>query len=245
MDGEVQFSLAEGVAEVVLNRPHKLNAITPAMDRELARLFTELAHEESCRVVLLRGNGERAFSAGADTSDTSFPEGFRVGDDWDPARGAQAAQSLISYRKPLIAAVHGYCLGGAAELILHADFRIAAEGTTISFPEAELGMTPGWGASQLLPRIASRAVALDLLMTGRRIDGREAERLGIVTRVVADGELLDAARELAKTLSSRSPVTLRLIKQAVSRSAHLPLADGIGLERDYIAYRFAERKARA
>lgn len=244
MTDGIRVEVADGVAEVILDRPHKLNAITPAMDRGLGIAIADLAADHECRVLLMRGAGDRAFSAGADTSDTSFPDGFRVGDDWNPARGARAGQALGDFPKPVVAAIHGYCLGGAAELALHADFRVAAEDAVIAFPEVDLGMTPGWGGSQLLPRIAGRAVALDLLLTGRRISGVEAARLGVVHQAVPVDRLLPTARDLARSLATKSATVLRLVKRAVTAADHLSIADGIRLERDLTAYRFAQREGR-
>lgn len=235
----VLVHVAAGVASVVLNRPDKLNAITPMMDHRLAAVLNELAQQPDCRAVILGGAGGRAFSAGADMADTSFPEGFRIGSDWNPSLGGRAGQALSDFPKPVVAAIHGYCLGGAAELVLHADFRIASEDAVIAFPEVDLGMTPGWGGSQLLPRIAGRAVALDLLMTGRRIDGSEAARLGVIHRAVARDELQTAARTLATQLAGKPSTAIRLVKRAVTMSDRLSIADGLRLERDLVAYRFA------
>jgi enoyl-CoA hydratase/carnithine racemase len=227
------------VVTLVLNRPEKLNAISRQMDAELAHALREIEGDGEARVVVLEGAGERAFSAGVDTKEGTFPNAYVVGDDWNPYRGAHAAKALLDFPKPVIAAIHGYCLGGAAELVLHADFRIAAEDAVLAFPEAMLGMAPGWGGSQLLPRIVGRAVALDLLLTGRRVSGREAAGLGLVNEAVPRDQLDARVAERAAVLAAVPPLAARIVKRAVNASSSSSVAEGFQLERDLIAYRFA------
>jgi enoyl-CoA hydratase/carnithine racemase len=216
-----------------------VNAINRQMDAELAQALRDLEDDGETRVVVLRGAGERAFSAGVDTKEGTFPNAYVVGDDWNPYRGAHAARALLTFPKPVVAAIHGYCLGGAAELILHADLRIAAEDAVLGFPEAALGMAPGWGGSQLLPRIVGRAAALDLLLTSRRVSGREAAAIGLVNEAVPRDQFDERIAERAAVLAAVPPLAARLIKRAVNASAAQPIAEGFQLERDLIAYRFA------
>ena len=230
---------AGAVAWLTLNRPEKLNAINRDMDRALAEALRALERAGETRVVVLRGAGPRAFSAGVDVQEGTFPHAYAIGDDWNPYAGAHAARALLTFPKPVVAAIHGYCLGGAAELVLHADVRIAAEDAVLGFPEAALGMAPGWGGSQLLPRIVGRAAALDLLLTSRRVSGREAASLGLVNEAVPSAELDQRVAERAEALAAIPPMAVRLIKRAVNASDTLPLAEGMLLERDLIAYRFA------
>ncbi|MFN8636119.1 MAG: enoyl-CoA hydratase/isomerase family protein [Chloroflexota bacterium] len=227
------------VATLVLNRPEKLNAINRQMDAELAQALHEAEEDGDVRVVVLKGAGERAFSAGVDTKEGLFPRSYVMGDDWNPYRGAHAAHALLAFPKPVIAAIHGYCLGGATELILHADFRVAAEDAVLAFPEAALGMAPGWGGSQLLPRIVGRATALDLLLTSRRVSGREAASLGLVNEAVPRDQLERHVADRASALAQIPPLATRLIKRAVNAAGEVSVAEGFRLERDMIAYRFA------
>jgi enoyl-CoA hydratase len=227
------------VGTLTLNRPEKLNAMNRRMDLELAEALRDLEADAQTRVVVLQGAGDRAFSAGVDTKEGLFPHAYTVGDDWNPYRGAHAARVLMAFPKPVIAAIHGYCLGGATELVLHADFRIAADDAVIAFPEAALGMAPGWGGSQLLPRIVGRAVALDLLLTSRRVSGAEASALGLVTEAVPADRLRQRVAERAEALAKVPPLATRLIKRAVNAASTHSLEDGLLLERDMIAYRFA------
>lgn len=227
------------VATLTLNRPEKLNAMNRRMDAELAEALRDLEGDGENRVVVLRGAGERAFSAGVDTKEGLFPHAYTVGEDWNPYRGAHAARALTTFPKPVIAAIHGYCLGGATELVLHADFRFAAEDAVLAFPEAALGMAPGWGGSQLLPRIVGRAVALDLLLTSRRVSGREAAELGLVNAAVPAHQLDQYVTERADALAKVPPLATRLIKRAVNASNTMSIEEGMLLERDLITYRFA------
>jgi enoyl-CoA hydratase/carnithine racemase len=143
--------------------------------------------------------------------------------------------------KPVIAAIQGYCLGGAAELALHADFRIAADDATIAFPEASLGLLPVWGGSQLLPRIVGRGRALDLLLTGRRLSGEEAASIGLVTESVPSERVLTRANTLAAFLATIPILSVRLIKRSVAMS-YLPIGEGLQLERDFLAYLVLEER---
>lgn len=227
------------VADLTLNRPGKLNAMNRQLDADLAEALVALQADPEVRVVVLKGAGERAFSTGVDTKEGLFPRAYVSGDDWNPYQGAHAARALLDYPKPVIASIHGYCLGGAAELVLHADFRVAAEDAVIAFPEATLGMAPGWGGSSLLPRIVGRAAALDLLLTGRRLSGTEAAALGLVTEAVPHADLDARVVERAEALAKVPPLAVRLVKRAVSASHTMSVAEGMLLERDLIAYRFA------
>lgn len=240
MSGEILLESRGPVTWLTLDRADKHNAITPRMDGDLATALDRLAEDPGCRAVVLRGAGDRAFSAGADIHDGSFPNGFRSGDDWNPDRGARAARALAAFGKPSVVAVRGYCLGGAAELVLHADFRVAATDAVFAFPEVDLGMTPGWGGSQLLPRIVGRGVALDLLLTGRRLGGEQAYAYGLVSRLVARDAVFAEAQQLAEILAAKSTTTVRLVKRAVGAAGTLSISAGMQMERDLVAYRFVD-----
>jgi enoyl-CoA hydratase/carnithine racemase len=219
---------AEGaVCVLVLNRPEKLNAISTAVERELLAAFdSEVARASRCLV--LAGAG-RAFSAGADLTEVSRqgPEGIAAyyrdtGDVYE---------RLAALPQPTIAAIHGYCLGGALELALAADFRIADETAVFGLPEVELGILPSSGGTHRLVRIAGPARAKELMLLRERFDAAEALRLGVVTEVASEGAAVDRALELGKRLASLPPLAVSVTKQAIDLLAESSRDAGIALER--------------
>lgn len=215
-----------GVLLVTLNRPEKRNALNVRMVQEIAAALTEAAADDEVRAVVLTGD-ERAFSAGADISDQ-----FAKGRDavFSPAR-LQAWEVIQNFSKPSIAAVNGYALGGGAELVMLLDFAIAGDSAVFGQPEINLGIFPGDGATQRLPRLIGRADALRLILTGERVDAERALRLGVVTEVVPRDQTVSRALDLAETIASRSAIAVRYAKDAIARGLEMPLAEGLLLER--------------
>jgi enoyl-CoA hydratase len=226
----ILYEVADGVATITLNRPDVLNAMNDAMRRELHRCFTDLIGDDDVRVVVVTGSGERAFSAGADIREfvePLVPVKFR-----EQRRRFEFRRTIDHCPQPIIAAIRGYALGGGLELALACDIRVAADDARLGLTEINLGIIPGGGGTQHLPRLVGRGKALEMILTGAHVDAREALRLGLVERVVPAAAVRASALELARTLAAKAPVALRYAKEAVVQGLALPLADGFRLEND-------------
>jgi enoyl-CoA hydratase/carnithine racemase len=226
----IRYELADGIATITLNRPAVHNAMNERMREELTACFGELARSEDARVVVVTGTGERAFSAGADIREFVTPQvpvRFR-----DGRRRVDFRAAMDRCPQPIIAAIRGFALGGGLELALACDIRIAGEDSQLGLTEVNLAIIPGGGGTQRLPRLVGRGKALEMILTGARIDAREALRIGLVERVVPATEVLSAAQALARTLAEKAPVALRYAKEAVVKGLGLPLEDGLRLEND-------------
>jgi enoyl-CoA hydratase len=216
----------EPIAVVRLNRPEQLNALSSELMRELVGALENLDSDETVRCIVLAGD-ERAFAAGADISelrDTPTIElyfGARL-DLWDAIR---------SVRTPLVAAVSGYCLGGGCELALACDLIVASESAQFGQPETGLGVMPGAGGTQLLARSIGKAKTMDVVLAGRFLDAEEAERAGLVARVVAREAWLAEAKRVALEIAAKGPVAQRLAKEAVNRAYETTLTAGLDVER--------------
>jgi enoyl-CoA hydratase/carnithine racemase len=217
------------VAVVSLNRPDKLNACSPEVFAGLAEAGEQVAGDPEVRAVLLRGEG-RAFCAGLDLASLqSFGSGNVPTGNGDRAPSPQGTSGFTIWhtmRKPVVAAVQGYALGAGFQLALAADIRIAAEGAVMSVFEITYGLVPDLGGTQLLPRIVGPARAKELIWTAHRITTEEAERWGIVNRVVAPDALEDEARALAADLASRPPLPIGLAKGLVDQAGRITLEEG-------------------
>lgn len=223
------------LAHLVLNRPDVLNAIDDELAEALCAACEALADDPATWVVIFRGNGERAFCAGADVK---ARHGFTPEQWWaQRALFRRMFQQLRGVPQPMIAAVHGYALGGGTELAALADFIVAAEDAVFGLPEVSLGIIPGGGGTQSLPRLIGRNRAKELIYCARRIPAREAAQLGLVNRVVPRADLLATATAIAQEIMANSPHSVRLAKRAIDQGADLPFAEG--LEREEEAYRRA------
>ena len=221
---------ADGVVTITLNRPEVHNAMNEQMRQELTRCFGDVATSDEARVVVVTGAGDRAFSGGADIREfvePQVPVRFR-----ESRKRVDFRQAMDRCPQPIIAAIRGYALGGGLELALACDIRIASEDAQLGLTEVNLAIIPGGGGTQRLPRLIGRGRALEMILTGARIDAREAWRIGLVERVVPAADVLASARELARTLAEKAPVALRYAKEAVVKGLELPLADGLRLEND-------------
>ncbi len=222
------------VGELVLNRPEKLNALTPDMFRLLRDLSMEINETDDIHVVLFRGEGPRAFCAGTDINTLKeYP------DFWAWRNRVDYVTQIRAIRKPVIACVHGYALGGGHELAVAADIRIAAANTVFGAPEIRLGWVGAGGTSQYLPRLIGYGQAMRVLLTGQRIDAQEALRIGLVEEVVETGKELDRARELAREIASYSPIATQTTKAAVRAGMNGNLELGLQIENELMALCFA------
>jgi enoyl-CoA hydratase len=234
MEGEVLLHRDGAVAEIVLNRPAKLNAVTPAMSATIERLCRELDRDDEVRAVLVRGAGERAFCAGSDLNALAeYPNA------WKFRNRLEYSTFIRDMRKPVVAALHGWVLGGGAELALGADLRVMGRGARLGFPEVQRGWVGGGGASQLLPRLIGYGQAMKLLLTGDPIDAAEAHRLGLVEYLVEDAEVEATARGLAARLAGFSPVAVESVKAAVRMALTSTLPAGLKYENEMNTLCFA------
>jgi enoyl-CoA hydratase/carnithine racemase len=236
------------VAYVTLNRPNALNAYSVRMRDDLYEVLTAVRADDEVRVAVLNGAGEKAFCAGADLTEfLTAPSVVRA----RRIRGVRDLWGLfLKIPQPLIAALHGYVLGSGLEIALFCDLRIAADDVVFGLPEVGLGIIPGAGATQTLPRVAGLSRCLDMLLTGRRLNAKEAHQYGLVSRVVSRERLLGAADEMARQISLCDPAAVRNAKQAVLRGLDMSLEQGLELEKSLavatrrIGGRTAEKRKR-
>ncbi len=224
------LTVSEGVATLTVNRPDKLNALNDQVVRELREAARQLAADSAVRGVILTGAGPKAFIAGADIGDLA-KQGVLQG----RARSLNGQAMLRAFEamgKPVLAAVNGYALGGGCELAMACHVRIASENARFGQPEVKLGITPGYGGTQRLPRIVGKGNALQLLLTGEQIDAREALRIGLVTRVVPADQILAEAGKLMRAILANAPLALQLTMEAVDRGLDMTLEQGLALEAD-------------
>lgn len=236
----VKVELGE-VAVLTIDRQEKLNALDPTVVEEIGQSLLEL-EAEAPRAIIVTGAGEKSFVAGADIavmSTMSPVEAKRF------AEISNAAMALLDRSPiPTIAAVNGFALGGGCEIALACDIRVAAENALFGFPEVSLGILPGMGGTQRLPRLLGPAMAKELIFTGRRIEAREALAMGLVNRVVPRGEALNTARELASQIAANGPIAVRHAKAAANRALDVDLISGLEYETDQFALLFSTDDAR-
>jgi len=217
------------IACITLNRPQALNVYNVRMRDELYQVLGAIKDDREVMVIILRGAGEKAFCAGADLSE------FLTAPTPIIARQVRWERDVwglfLSLAQPVIAALHGYVLGSGIEMALCCDLRIASDDARFGLPEGSLGIIPAAGATQTLPRITGRAKALEMLLTGRWIDVREAHAARLVNRVVPKDELLPVVESIAAKIASFNPVAVRNAKRALKRGMDLPLAEGLEMER--------------
>jgi enoyl-CoA hydratase len=224
----LRFEVEDGIATVTINRPDKLNALNAATIDELAAVVDGIAQRDDVRGAIVTGAGAKAFVAGADIGELAQMgpiDGIEVS-----RQGQRVFRAIELSRKPIIAAINGFALGGGCELALACHLRLAAESAKFGLPEVKLGIIPGYGGTLRLPRIVGKGRALELILTGEMIDAAEAHRIGLVNRVVPQDELLGAARALMQTILKNGPVALALAIECTTRGLEMDLDDGLALE---------------
>jgi enoyl-CoA hydratase len=226
------LAVADRVATITINRPEKLNALNDATIGELGAVADEVRSRADVAGAILTGAG-RAFVAGADISELA---GQRPIDARRRAlRGQAVFQQFEDCPKPVVAAVNGFALGGGCELAMACHLRVASEAAKFGQPEVKLGITPGYGGTQRLPRLVGRGRAMQLLLTGETIDAAEAWRIGLVNRVVPVNELIPAATAMLQAILANGPLAVALCIDAVNRGLDLPLADALVIEAGHFA----------
>jgi len=211
------YEKADGVAKIIINRPKVMNALNADTVKELSRALKEAKNDDSVRVVIITGSGEKAFVAGADINEikAAFLKGPMAAREEFSLAGQGLTTTVERLGKPVIAAVNGYALGGGSEIIQACHIAIAAENAHIGQPEINLGFNPCWGGTVRLPRQAGRKKALEIILTGEMIDAHEAHRIGLVNAVVPLAELMQTVEQLAKKVAEKSSEAVRFCLEAV------------------------------
>jgi enoyl-CoA hydratase len=227
------------IAVVLLNRPAQLNALSDELMDELVTALRELDTDEAIRCIVL-GGSDRAFAAGADVGELARSGPIEL----YYARRVERWDAIRNLWTPLVAAVSGYCLGGGCELAMSCDLIVASESARFGQPETGLGIIPGAGGTQRLTRAVGKALAMDVILSGRQLNAREALAAGLVARVVSREAWLDEAKRVARAIASKGPVATRLAKEAIDRAHETTLGLGLEYERRALYLSFASEDAK-
>ena len=216
----------ENIGIITLNRP-PANPINFTVLKELDEVFTKWEKDKAVRAVVITGAGERGFSAGFDLKTAGTPDGEKA-----MSRGQEVFGHIEKYPKPVIAAINGFALGGGCELAMACHFRLMLDSQQVVMgqPEIDRGIIPGWGGTQRLPRLVGKTKALEMLLLGTRVNAPEALSIGLITRVSQPGQLMNDAKELAKTLAKKAPIAVEIILGAVTRGLETSTDQGVRIE---------------
>jgi enoyl-CoA hydratase len=228
--------LGDHVALLTVNRPEKMNALNMAVRSALLAALDELQHDDDVRVVVITGAGEKAFIAGADIGE--FKDAAPV-EQYESMENTNIYSAMEAFPKPVIAMINGFCLGGGIELSMACDMRIAAETARIGQPEINLGLIPGGGGTQRLPRLVGEGWAMRLIMSGAMIDGTKAAEIGLVEEAVPLDQLREHTLALAQAIGSRGPVALKAAKQTILAARRMPMDAGLQFERGWFSLLFS------
>ncbi|MBI5361080.1 MAG: enoyl-CoA hydratase/isomerase family protein [Planctomycetes bacterium] len=224
----VKYESKNGIAFITVNRPDKLNALNDETISELIMVFHDIAHDDCVLSAIVTGAGNKAFIAGADVAELSKNDATAA------KRTAQKGQLLTilveNLGKPVIAAINGFTLGGGCEFAMACTIRIASENAKLGQPEVNLGIIPGYGGTQRLPRIVGKGRAMEMILTGDAIDAQEAWRIGLVNKVVPQDKLLEEAEKMARKIMSRGPLAVRYSMEAINAGLEMALREGLTLE---------------
>jgi enoyl-CoA hydratase len=222
------YEKRNGIGYVTINRPEKLNALNQKVMAELSTCFESIHQDEEVRAVILTGAGEKSFVAGADVNELAVQN--PVQGKHTSTRGQRILECIEDLGKPVIAAVNGYALGGGCELAMACTIRIAAENARFGQPEVKLGIIPGYGGTQRLPRLVGKGRAMELILAGEPINAQEAYRIGLVNQVVAGKDLIAAAEALARKIMANGPLAVRFSMEAVNHGMEMTQEEGQFLE---------------
>jgi len=236
------LSPEENIAVIKLNRPDTLNAFSPEMLNELDNVLDEINRDNTIRAVIITGEGERAFSAGADLKTASSLD--EAGARKYLEQGQRLFKKVEDLNKPVIAAINGWALGGGLELAAACDIRIASEEAKLGSPEVRIGLIPGWGGTQRISKIIGVGRAEELILTGGQIGAKDAEKIGLVNKVVSKDELMSTANWTAGQIAANAPIAVRVAKTLVKKSPELGIVEGNRLELDGIMQCFRTEDVR-
>ena len=226
----------DGIAIITVNRPDKLNALNAEVIVSLAMALEQLRKDDDVRVAVLTGAGEKAFIAGADIAEF---KGARAVDQYRVMQTADIYTAMERFPKPIIAMINGFCLGGGCELAMACDIRIAGDKAKLGQPETNLGIIPGGGGTQRLPRLVGQGRAMRLIYTGEIIDAATAEKIGLVDEVVPQAELTERTMELAAKIAEKSPASLQAAKECIRAAWQMPLDAGLRYEKSWFGMLFS------
>jgi len=224
----ILFEKKNWLAYVTVNRPKVLNALNMATMEELRAAFHDIKNDASVRVVIMTGAGEKAFIAGADIGELAKHD--PVSAKAYTHRGQSVLNLIENLGKPVIACLNGFALGGGCEIAMACTMRLASENAKLGQPEVKLGIIPGYGGTQRLPRLVGKGIAMQLVLTGEMITAQEAHRIGLVNEVVAAAELIPRAEAIAQKIIANAPLAVQYAMEAVNRGIEVPLAEGLFLE---------------
>ncbi len=224
----VTTSKSDGICTVRINRPDKLNAMNSDVARELVGTFEDLGHDDNVKAIILTGEGEKAFSAGADIA---YMSKISPDESVEYAKLGQLVTATVEHvRQPTIAAINGFALGGGCELAMSCDIRIAADTARMGQPEVTIGIPPGWGGTQRLMRIVGVAKAKELVYRGNMIKADEAKEIGLVNQVVPLASLMEEATKMAAEIAGNSAMGVQMSKVAINKGRNADLDTGLGIE---------------
>jgi enoyl-CoA hydratase len=224
------YEKSEGIATITLNRPEALNAFSKEVVEEILRALEDVESDENIRVIVLTGAGEKAFSAGADIKAMAGMTALKAREL--SLMGEKLCVTLENMQKPVIAAINGYALGGGLEVAMSCDLRLASENARMGQTEINIGLIPGWGGTQRLTRLVGMTKAKELVFTGKMIDAKTAEQLGIVNMVVPADKFREIVRQFAIDLALKAPVAIRVAKALITKGADMSLDSALALERE-------------
>jgi len=224
----ILFEKKNSIAYVTINRPKVLNALNMATMEELRAAFHDIKNDSSVRVVIFTGAGEKAFIAGADISELAKQDAVSAKEYTH--RGQSVLNLIENLGKPVIACINGFALGGGCEIAMACTFRLASENARLGQPEVKLGIIPGYGGSQRLPRLVGKGLAMQVVLTGEMITAQEAHRIGLVNEVTAPADLIPRAEAIAQKIIANAPLAVQYTMEAVNKGLEMPLAEGLYLE---------------
>ena len=224
----VRLEKKNQIAYVTIDRPKVLNALNMATMGELSEVFTELAADREIRVVILTGSGEKAFVAGADINE--LQKNNPVEAKAYTHRGQAVLDLIENLGKPVIACINGFALGGGCEIAMACTMRLASENAKLGQPEVKLGIIPGYGGTQRLPRLVGTGLAMQMLLTGEMISAQEAHRIGLVNEVLPGDKLVSRAEEIATKIIANAPLAIQYCMEAVNQGLNMTLQEGLFLE---------------
>jgi enoyl-CoA hydratase len=218
----------DGIGWITINRPEKLNALNAATIEELQDVFLLFKDDAAVKVVILTGSGDKAFVAGADIGELASLDAA-AGKEY-VLRGQELTKAIEGFKKPVLAAINGYALGGGTEIALACHIRIAAENAKLGQPEVKLGLIPGYGGTQRLARLVGKGMAMELILSGRIVSAQEADKIGLVNKVVSQVDLIRECESLAKSIIANGPLALEYSIKAINEGLDKPLNEGLELE---------------